>query len=258
MLERLKRTLASSPFVRGTYFRFRNPGKARWRCPVCRYWGPFVDLSPSTGPRRHAQCPRCGALERHRLQYLAVNEVLRNVETATAVAIHFAPEDFFRNTFSAKFGRYVTADLAMDDVDLKVDLCNLPLEDETFDFLYASHVLEHIRDDERAIGEIWRVLRPGGIAVLPVPIVGLETVEYPEPNPNEVYHWRAPGLDYFDRYRRFFDRVDEYRSTSFPPEYQVFTYEDRSGWPTPEMPLRRAMTGKKHIDVVPVCYKGVP
>ena len=72
----------------------------------------------------------------------------------------------------------------MENVDFKVDLTDLPFSDSSYDFVFASHVLEHIQNDHDALAEIKRVLRPGGIAVLPVPIIGAPTVEYPEPNPH--------------------------------------------------------------------------
>jgi SAM-dependent methyltransferase len=204
--------------------------------------------------RRHALCPSCGALERHRLQFLALSEILKRVDPASLKMLHVAPESFFRSFFAKRFGSYETADLDMKDVDHHVDLQALPFADGTYDFIFASHVLEHVPDDERAIREIRRVLRPGGIAVLPVPLVCERTVEYPEPNPNETNHVRAPGLDYLDRYEHVFARVERFTSESFPARYQLFVYEDRSQWPTPECPLRPPMPGEKHIDVTPVCY----
>lgn len=92
----------------------------------------------------------------------------------------------------------------MHGVDHNVDLQELPFEDQTYDFVFASHVLEHIPNDEKAISEIRRILKPNGIAILPVPLVAEKTIEYSEPNPNETYHVRAPGFDYFDRYDRYF------------------------------------------------------
>jgi len=52
---------------------------------------------------------------------------------------------------------------------LKADATNLPFANKTFDRIIASEVLEHIRDDEKAISEMYRVLRPGGIAIVTVP-----------------------------------------------------------------------------------------
>lgn len=65
---------------------------------------------------------------------------------------------------------------------------------------------------------------------------------------------RAPGMDYYERYERYFPRVQKITSDSLPEKYQLFVYEDRSIWPTKECPLRPSMQGEKHIDIVPVCY----
>ncbi|MDL1979162.1 MAG: class I SAM-dependent methyltransferase [Deltaproteobacteria bacterium] len=231
-----------------------NLNKERFACPVCGYSGPFVDKNPPTGLRKHAKCPKCGAIERHRIQYLVVSNVLNNVDTSSLKMLHFAPEPFFREFFSKRFGQYETADLNMRGVDHKVDLQKLPFEDQSYDFVFASHLLEHIPNDEKAISEIRRILKPNGIAILPVPVVAEKTIEYPEPNPHEVYHVRAPGFNYFDRYNRYFSKLDKISSDSLPSRYQLFVYENRSQWPTKECPLRPSMQGEKHIDIVPVCY----
>jgi SAM-dependent methyltransferase len=142
----------------------------------------------------------------------------------------------------------------MTGVDYNVDLRQLPFPDAEYDFVFASHVLEHIRDDEKAIAEIRRILRPGGIAILPVPVVADKTTEYPEPSPLEGYHVRAPGFDYFDRYERYFSKVDRIASDALPSRFQPFIYENRTVYPTRACPWRPPMAGEKHQDVVPVCY----
>lgn len=235
-------------------FLARNHKKDKFECPVCSYSGPFQDLNPPTGLRKHAKCYRCGALERHRIQYLVVNNLIEKRITSSSRMLHVAPESFFREFFSTRFSQYETADLVMKNVDHHVDLQELPFEDQIYDFVFASHVLEHIPDDRKAITEIRRILKPDGIAVLPVPLVARKTVEYPEPNPHEVYHVRAPGMDYFNRYERYFSKVELISSDSLPDKYQLFVYEDRTQWPTKECPLRPSMQGEKHIEIVPVCY----
>lgn len=235
-------------------FTLRSSGQEKFECPVCGYTGPFMDVVPLSGLRKHAKCPNCNALERHRIQLLVVEKVLSEIEVASLKMLHFAPEPFFREYFSKRFGQYESADISMKGVDHNVDLQQLPFDDDSYDFVFASHVLEHVSDDEKAISEIHRILRPNGIAILPVPIIAEKTIEYPEPNPYECYHVRAPGIDYFDRYERHFPKVERFTSELFLEKFQVFIFEDRSPWPTNECPLRPSMQGAKHIDIVPVCY----
>ena len=46
---------------------------------------------------------------------------------------------------------------------------NLPLPDNKFDFVTALDVLEHIEDDSRALSEMYRVTKPGGMVIITVP-----------------------------------------------------------------------------------------
>ena len=49
------------------------------------------------------------------------------------------------------------------------DATRLPFQDETFDRIIASEVLEHIYNDEDALDELFRVLKPQGILAITVP-----------------------------------------------------------------------------------------
>lgn len=217
-------------------------------CPICDFHGPF-----SGGPaERHEHCPKCGSNQRARLQYLVLHELRKTHDFSKMSALHFAPEAVFRKYFRKIFLHYETADLESRNVDHQADLLSLPFSDHTYDIVYASHVLEHIDDDVKAISEIRRILKPGGIAILPVPIVAAKTIEYT--TPLEDGHVRAPGKDYFERYKQQFVQVKVFTSYDFTERYQLFNYEDRSCWPTKEMPLRQAMPGDKHPDFVPVCF----
>jgi len=230
-----------------------NKKKEKFACPVCNYHGPFVDIEPETGLRKNAKCPKCGSLERHRLQYLVIKELFQSYNFSKMSMLHFAPEAFFHKHFKKMFKDYTTVDLVMKHVELRADMRDLPFRDAQYHFVFASHVLEHIKEDYEAISEIRRIIKPGGIAVLPVPIVAYETVEYPAPNPHECGHVRAPGLDYYERYLKYFSKVDICQSGDFPDIHQSYHYEDRSNWPTDIMPLRPTMAGDKHPDFVPVC-----
>lgn len=52
----------------------------------------------------------------------------------------------------------------------------LPFDDASFDRVIAAEVLEHLPDDRRAMAELFRVLRPGGLLAVTVPRWGPELV----------------------------------------------------------------------------------
>jgi predicted SAM-dependent methyltransferase len=229
--------------------KMRNKNKKYFSCPICNYQGPFLSIR-----RRYDACPKCGSVERHRLQFLVFQELCKKYDISQLSMLHVAPEKYFEGLFKKEFLKYVTTDISKrKNVDYQADLRNLPFEDNTYDFVFASHVLEHIQDDEKAITEIRRVLKPEGVAILPVPIVSKKTIEYPEPNPYESYHVRASGLDYFKKYEKHFGKVVVFSSKDFPEEYQLHIYEDRGNFPQRKKPLREPMEGEKHDDFVPVC-----
>lgn len=49
------------------------------------------------------------------------------------------------------------------------DICNLPFAASRFHLIMATDILEHVADDGKALAEIYRVLRPGGYAIITVP-----------------------------------------------------------------------------------------
>lgn len=65
---------------------------------------------------------------------------------------------------------YVSADIESPLAMVKMDIMEIPCKDDLFDVILCYHVLEHVADDRRAMGELLRVLKPGGWAILQVPI----------------------------------------------------------------------------------------
>jgi SAM-dependent methyltransferase len=115
--------------------------------------------------RRSAQCPKCGALERHRV----LADYLRARLPPGARVLHFAPEPFLVPIFQALQADYVAADLFPEAANnatnvevVRADIMDLPFASDTFDVAVVSHVLEHVDDDARAVRELHRVVRPGG------------------------------------------------------------------------------------------------
>ena len=229
-------------------------GADRFDCPLCGWSGRFMPTRPIYGRRLHAICPNCKSMERHRLQKLVVDEILEHFSPQDKACLQFAPDPMTR-FLRASFGTVVTADIDPRPNSLQIDMRAIPFRDASFDFVFASHVLEHIKEDLVALRELYRILKPGGMAALPVPIICEATIEYPQAMPREEYHVRAPGLDYFDRYRSVFDAVKVFTSEQFDQRYQTYVYEDRSGFPNEICPHRSAMEGYRHLDAVPVCWK---
>lgn len=229
-------------------------GRPDDECPICGFVGPFRDIHSQTGPRASDRCPDCGSQGRERLQWLGWHEIFERYDTSGMSILHCAPEQLFRNLLSSKFGRYETADIAREDVDHDIDLRDIALAADTFDVVFASDVTEHIVEERDALREIRRILKPGGFAVLPSPVVAPETVEYGTENYHDSGHVRANGPDYFDRLRNVFDRVEVRGSSDFPERYQLYSRMDWSFYPTAEVPHRPGMPGRKHSRYFPICY----
>lgn len=141
-------------------------------------------------------CAGCGASDRERLYaYWLMLALARKQLTRDMNVMHFAPEPgLSRWLRGLGFLRYQTADYTMAGVDHRADLMDLPFEDASLDFFICSHVLEHVRDDRRALAELFRVLRPGGAGILMVPvIVGLEAIDEDPDITDEGERWRRFG-----------------------------------------------------------------
>ncbi|MEA2316651.1 MAG: hypothetical protein QOD44_840 [Solirubrobacteraceae bacterium] len=138
-------------------------------CPIC---GGRFDRFKDAWNRPDALCWRCGSHERHRAQWLFLQQ-RRDLLQARSL-LHFAPEWSLRRKLeplAAERGlRYVTADLDPTGVDRRLDLMGLDLPDDAFEAVVCSHVLEHVPDDAVAMRELRRVTADGGWCLVMVPL----------------------------------------------------------------------------------------
>ena len=158
--------------------------------------------------RKNALCPGTFSLERHRLLWLYLKKETDFFNSNNKI-LHFAPEQCFHKFFKSYFKNYTSTDLNSPIVDIKADICNLPFNDNSFDYILCNHVLEHIYDDEKAMKEIYRVLNKNGIAILQVPIdinnnythEGRDIDNKQDRNKlfGQYDHLRMYGLDYFKK-----------------------------------------------------------
>lgn len=160
---------------------------------------------------RSLMCPRCGSLGRHRVDWLYLNEETDALRQPVRL-LHVAPEVCLETPLRALPNvSYLSADydstLAMDQVDLR----DIHYGDDTFDGVICNHVLQLIDDDAAAMRELYRVIRPGGWALLQSSVnPSLERTDEnlrpasadSDPERYEEVFMRMYGLDYPDRLAR--------------------------------------------------------
>ncbi|MGE4220962.1 MAG: class I SAM-dependent methyltransferase [Alphaproteobacteria bacterium] len=158
--------------------------------------------------RRNARCPRCGSLERHR--FLWWHAERKGYFDRRQRILHVAPEACIRAHLETRPQlRYTAIDRFDPDAPLAMDLTRLDFAAGRFDLILCSHVLEHVEDDRRAIAEMARVLRPGGRALVMVPMdrrlaqtqedASVTTPAGRAAAFGHPYHVRICGRDYADR-----------------------------------------------------------
>lgn len=189
-------------------------------CPVCdaqfRKFLPYGRVG-----RPNALCPNCLSLERHRLLWIYLHRKT-DFFTRPMKMLHIAPEHCYISRFEAiDTLDYITADIESPLAKVKMDIHQIPFEENEFDVIFCNHVLEHVRDDKLAMKEMLRVLKPSGWAILQVPFfppLSEKTEEdgsITDPKMREqLYgqddHVRKYGLDYADRIREMgFEVVEE-------------------------------------------------
>lgn len=130
-----------------------------------------------------------------------------------------APEQCFVNRFKKLNHEYITADLYSPIADIKADITNLPFDDDSFDVIFCNHVLEHIQDDIKAMRELFRVMKKGGMGIFQIP-QDLNRESTFEDNTitdrkerakifGQYDHVRIYGLDYFEKLRSVGFKVRE-------------------------------------------------
>ena len=159
--------------------------------------------------RNHALSPGTLSLERHRLLWLYL-ERETDFFKKSLTGLHVAPEQAFYKSFKKLDNiDYTTTDLHSPLANVKADICDLPFKENQFDVILCNHVLEHIPNDKKAMQELFRVLKPGGWAILQVPLDSKrlktfqdDTITDPKERMRvfgQYDHVRLYGMDYFEK-----------------------------------------------------------
>jgi len=221
-------------------------------CPFCGWQGP--EFLPNGLPeRRNSRCPKCDSLERHRLYYLYLQQVIP--ANKPVKVLHFAPEKILTRLFRSYTNiDYLSADLNPAKAMVKQDITGTTFDDNSFDIIFCAHVLEHIPDDIKAMRELRRILKPDGFAILQVPIkdhfngrditTTYEDFSITDPKERErafgqFDHVRVYGRDFKDRLEKagFTVRPDKFLETLGPEKVKRYavlpqdeTATETEGW----------------------------
>ncbi|WP_345005153.1 class I SAM-dependent methyltransferase [Snuella lapsa] len=197
--------------------------------------------------RNNVLSPSTLSLERHRLLWLYLKRKT-DFFTKDHKVLHFAPEQAFYKRFRRMDNLdYTTTDLKSPLADVKADICDLPFDDGIFDVILCNHVLEHIPDDTKAMSELYRVLKLGGMAVLQIPQDLSRESTFEDDSITDKAerakifgqydHVRVYGRDYFDKLRRIGFKVDEVDFASSLTDDEIKKYS------------------LVKDEIIPVCYK---
>lgn len=198
-------------------------------------------------PRENVLSPSTLSLERHRLLWVWLQRET-DFFTKPRKVLHFAPEQAFYKRFrNSKQLDYTTTDLNSPLADVKADICNLPFGENCYDLIFCNHVLEHIPNDTKAMQELYRVLKPGGMAILQIPQELSRKVTFEDDTITDrderakifgqYDHVRVYGRDYFDKLRAIGFKVDKVDYTAVLSEEEVDRFRLAKG------------------ELLPVCYK---
>ena len=184
--------------------------------------------------RENVLSPSTYSLERHRLLWLFLKtdtDFFTNVKKV----LHFAPEQAFYKRFKKmKNLDYTTTDLNSPIADIKADICQLPFASNSFDFILCNHVLEHIPNDLKAMQELFRVMKPGGVGILQIPLdvnrkTTFEDNSITDPKQRakifgQYDHVRVYGLDYFERLESCGFKVEKVDFTKTLSKKEILKY----------------------------------
>lgn len=154
------------------------------------------------------RCPVCLSNDRDRLYTLYLKNFFKTAENKKYNLVDFGPSLGFSNWLKRQDQiKYRSADLFKEDVDDKVDITDMQIyKDGQFDLFICSHILEHVKDPNKALSELFRITSKGGWGIIMVPLVkGLEDTQEDPAHTTDEERWKY----YFQNdHLRLFGKAD--------------------------------------------------
>ncbi len=177
-------------------------------CPICGSTafvpGPKGRMSPNG---KMPRCAGCRSLERHRI-FRIMFERLGTEAFRGDAAIQFSPDPTLDPRWFKSF------ELSVYGEGESLDIQSIDRPDGAYGLVACSHVLEHVADDDTALHELLRILKPDGLLwlVVPDPFREEKTRDWGFPKPEKHGHYRVYGADIVERFARYL------------PEQRVYSY----------------------------------
>ncbi len=191
---------------------------AQYKCPICKkpvpefvplpvfymentkkYGYPYTPYDAETLNVQQYSCPHCGASDRDRLYACYLDKRMPQYHDRDGILLLDVAPSYALGRFIKKFKQItrITADLLVEGTDLVVDITNMPeVDSNSYDILICSHVLEHVSDDNKALAELYRILKSGGWGIIMVPIIlPMDKIDEDPQVTDVAERWRRFGQD---------------------------------------------------------------
>ncbi len=180
----MQKTMSTQPLLK--FIKYANRFWSRKQCYICgntfksftrhrkgsRGINEFIkNLRMVDSDVDNFQCMYCGCHDRERHLFMFFDRLRLWESMKEAKILHFAPEEHLPDKIKEQGPReHIQADpFPPAEHIISMDARSIPFEGERFDFIIANHVLEHIPEYMTALSEFYRVLKPGGTAVMQTP-----------------------------------------------------------------------------------------
>jgi Methyltransferase domain. len=156
-----------------------------------------------------------------------LKDIVRTEKLRQASILHIAPEPNLQKWLQSISSKYIAGDAFLQNQkfigDVRyVDICSTKFENNEFDYIICNHVICDIKNDIKALNELYRILNYNGIAILQVPVTKIaNTVEYDNVQTKEEREI-AYGYGYHERIYNDIDYIRLLGETGF--EVEVCNY----------------------------------
>ncbi len=161
------------PYIRTIIYYLIYRGET-FQCNIClSKFKKFITISFINS--KDKICPKCGSLSRSRALSFYISKNFQNLEINI---LDFSPHRSLYNFFNVKFPNYISSDYENQFyAHKKYDITKINESDKSFHLIICFHVLEHVLEDEKAITELYRILKKNGILIIQVPLKPGKTYE---------------------------------------------------------------------------------